>query len=357
MTRALKRWIEYCKQNDFAMLGSLIILALVMSFLAGCSGGEGQPVVTDDDLTPSSAVQTVLGLDAGNGKTYAYDLAQDVLGFLNWEETEANIRESTEQEIRWTQDLITNATDEELEEQGTSRQELQDYLDGLQSETGLEERLKLARQEWETQQDISPVVSPQEAANRAGWMFEKAYGIDLTGKELQLAYSQTAGSDRMQWDVWTKFMDFDGNIYCALDATTGEFIHAGYSVLTDEENERILQSPVPDCYVPSSPDEPMGHWDPTAPSYQQNVESLMAAVQGEISGSPLVEGAAVTDMAAELVLENSFLDLRLTCDNGKTYILRRDGYGADRPGYDCGGCPLRAYTFGTPDFWNDLGLG
>ena len=77
MTKALKRWIEYCRQNDFAMLGSVIALALVLSLLAGCANSESQPVVTDDDLTPASNVEELIEQVADNGKTYEYHLMEE----------------------------------------------------------------------------------------------------------------------------------------------------------------------------------------------------------------------------------------------------------------------------------------
>lgn len=280
MMQALKRWAEYCRQNDFAMLATMIALAFAMSLLAGCANSESQPVVTDDDLTPISTVQEVIEQEAGNGKTYEY----------SWPGEE---------------------------------------------------------------QDADPIVSPQEAANRAGQVMEEMYGLDLTGQTLLLHYEAHEGDEnaRPNWEIWSpellgperdpSYMDL------WIDATTGEIVSIMY-VMGENERAEYLKTPVSSGHVPlnNDPDGVAG-WDTSDPEFDKIVEHAKEQALTALSGSVLTGGCQVTgvEFEPETRMEYPYaISLKVTCKNGKFYYLTQMGHALFYPEYDCSGYPLRAFN-------------
>lgn len=334
---------------------ALLAGALALALLPGCAAEPFAPVVTEDDLTPSSTAQQVIAQVADNGKTYAY-VTPDWTG--DWDTREAELRQRNEQELEALQELLDTGKVDTI---GLTVEEAEKQLEILRDPSTLESQLAQERAAWQEQQGLDPVISAQEAANRAGWMFEEAYGIDLSGRQLTLNCFRSTGTNsgmfevsagpgdgRVMWEARVDPDDFHGNITCVLDATTGEFSSAGYAALSEEENERILQSPKAECYLPDRPDDPAAapyHWDPDAPSYPQTVADMKAEMQATLSGSPLVGGAQVTGIEEELTHENHSIHLNVTCDDGKAYRLEQVSPGMGKTGDAYGGYPLRAYSF------------
>lgn len=277
------------------LLAGAVLLAGILAaawLLAGCAA-QGEPMLTQDDLTPSSAAQQAILQEAGGGKTYAYTLIDEGGG-----------------------------------------------------ESGPE-----------------PVVSAQEAANRAGRMMEEVYGIDLCGAVLELKRGQNAysglpagaGEAAAPREVWLASWTGEGPdanngyLMCGLDAATGAWLRVSYTPPTSEWRA-MDETPLAACFVPlpGSFSGLRGRWDEAAPSYQKTVQALIGQAQTSLSGSLLTDGAVV--LSAGIRFEEkpdgcNFLMIELTCEDGSTYILHR---AAARTGYDFSGWPLRAYQF-----WNE----
>ncbi|MCM1297703.1 MAG: hypothetical protein NC311_19370 [Muribaculaceae bacterium] len=353
----MKRWAAYCKENDFAMLGSMIVLALALSLLVGCAGGESQPVVTDDDLTSNSVVQAVLNLDVGNGKTYAYVWADS-----DPEELAGVIIEANHLEARiraWQADLerAIGQGDEEYLRQISDLSIDEARLEYEKCKSG--ELLKEQVQEIvglvQAQLALDPVVSPQEAANRAGVLIEETYGISLSDQKLILNCSQTDPTaavmyhynGRMVWTATLMQPDGSGSLLerfsGVIDATTGEWIRAEYT-LSEDEMTMLETNSIASFVIASE-----SRFDTENPAYFETVEAEKPKVMEAFAKSSLAEGAAVTGVR----MEEDFARMVFcfTCDNGKTYrLLRTSNYFE----YDFGGYPLRAYTIWNTEFLHDI---
>lgn len=326
--------------------GVLLAGAVLVSLLACCAADTGAPVVTEDDLTPFSTVQDVIVQDAGGGKTYAYfwlgeALEQDP---ERVEQIAARLLEDSAQNLRTA--LETEGLPEE------ERASLEAQLEEYESRRMYDEILDTLRDMAREQQRYDPVIPPQEAANRAGWMLEQLYGLDLTGKELFLSCYQSAAGDvfnryggRMVWDVNA----LDGPLVaanvaeqvcasCVLDATTGELVEGSY-LFTEEEQAAMEKTPAAAAYLPGN-----NGWDTQHPGYAQTADAACQQLVQAFLRSPLADGAAVTGTKS---LEDQYtvLAFRLSCDNGKNYEFTREYYADPYIQYDCEGYPLRAYQF------------
>lgn len=334
---------------------ALLTGALLAALLPGCAADTSAPVVTEDDLTPSSTVQDVIDLETGGGRNYPY--------FWSAEDSEQarqmvrRIMEEYHAQEQATLQELSSLSDSELQNRTSmTRSELQEELQTLQEPGWLDVAIeKLDREELEPQRQLDPVVTPQEAANRAGRIAAQDFGADLEGYTMVLSCYRADPDDTFRYagrTVWVAdtmrepigLSQNESNFHCILDATTGELVAALY-FLSDEERAQMAKTPVPDWWVGPSDGGP----DPQNPAYIEAVEQQTTQMTQVFAQSVLAEGAAVTETAAE---PDYFLAIHLTCDNGKTYELRRE---ADPDGhwvyYDYGGYPLRAYTV-----WNEAYL-
>lgn len=335
--------------------------ALTMSALVSCAPQESRPVVTSDDLTPPSAAQEAIAQEAGGGKNYAYYWqAEDI------EKTLQEYRAACEEELDYLKDLIEQGEDAVKEVGYLSLADAQKAVSDREAMIGAE--LENERKRLEEEKNIGPILGPQEAANIAGVIFEKCYGIDLSGQTLALnCYGDTAilvaaENSGMARSLWSVRLDeaADGVLFstcaadCQVDATTGEVIGASYS-FSSNEAAAMRETPVPACFVQEkAPDaiESFGYWDETEASYDETAEALKAQISEALSGSALVGGAVMTDIQIELHDVQTYgnykansIYFRLSCDNGKEYHVSRTFFDAPYVNYDCGGYPLRAYQF------------
>lgn len=317
-----------------------VLLSLVL--LASCAAWESRPTVTDDDLTQSSNIQDVLEQDAGNGKNYAYQ----------WDagDIEATMAQRYEQEQAYFAQMderleeIENMTPEELAEAGVVSVEQAREQNEMIKAHQLE-KLEILRASLEKQAALDPVISPQEAANRAGVIFEELYGVDFSQETLILtclgtsdgviAFADGSGTQRPVWSVSlpsTEDGTEDGTMFitcsmdCMMDATTGEIICVNYMPSTRELEQRKAL-PEPACYTSAGTDGgDVGMWDADDASFALLVETFAPQLQGLLSGSRLVGGAQVTQVRAEVRLlyddlEWNELALYAECDNGSRYCL------------------------------------
>ena len=330
------------KQNQYKRLCAVLSLVLTLSLAAGCAASESKPVVTSDDLTPFST--SILDTDGEQGGDVqpAVSVPEKKDYPYNWlpKDTETSLE-------RLRQQLI--AEHENDTEGFKDRQELEAWVD---------EKITNTRLEWENERALDPVVSPQEAANCAGALFETLYGIDLTNKTLNmLCYIHSfynSGIARSMWRVSVRNDSVDGNyarIECHIDATTGEVIQVNWLV-TNEECFQIRETPVPDCFIPIKvPSGWMrGGWDETHPNFAPTMQALIDEFTPLVSGSILTNGAAVTSVEYQLsdrgIKDETVnrLYFFVACDNGKTYLMERDEATQPYLEYDFGGYPLRAYN-------------
>lgn len=326
--------------------GILLAGALLLGLLPGCGASTSAPVLTEDDLTPFSTVQDVIVRDAGGGKNYAYFWLGEAIE-QDPERVEQIVAHFLEENA---QNLRTALKTEEVSEE--ERAVLEAQLKEYESRQMYDEMMNTIRDMVREQQRYDPVISPQEAANRAGWMLEQLYGLDLTGKELFISCYQSAAGDvfnlyggRMVWDV--KALDGPLNTArvaeqicasCVLDATTGEVVEGSY-LFTQKEQAAMEQTPAAAAYLPEN-----GGWNTQHPEYAQTADAACQQLVQAFLRCPLADGAAVTG-AKSLEDQYTVLAFRLSCGNGKTYLFTREYYADPYTQYDCGGYPLRAYQF------------
>lgn len=339
-TVSVKKRIKRMASLGAAMLWGMLAVCV----LTACAGTfAGQPTVTADDLTQSSNIQDVLEQDAGNGKNYAYQ----------WDagDIEATMAQRYEQEQAYFAQMderleeIENMTPEELAEAGVASveqaREQQEMIKAHQLE-----KLEARRESLKKEAALDPVISPQEAANRAGVIMEELYGVDLSQQVLELTcfgasdgvitFADGSGTQRPVWSVSLPAQEGEkaGNVMyitCGMDlmmdATTGEIVSVTYTPGAPEfEQRRAL--PKPDCYLQGSTDgNNIGVWDANDASFDLLVEAFTPRLQSLLSGSLLTGGAQVTQVRAEVQQtyedqEWNELVLYAECNNGSRYRFR-----------------------------------
>lgn len=344
------------RQTAYRKACAVIVLTLVLCLAAGCATGESQPVVTSDDLTPFS---TVARSEDGTGGGQV--------------QPAVSVPEEKDYAYIWpAEDMEASAV--KLRGQLVDEYEAAD-AEGFENQMDvakrIEERIAYMRTYWEGQRSLDPVVSPQEAANRAGQIFETLYGIDLTEKTLRMscqARTTAGGGDssglcRAVWQVHVGNELDDGStieppagsydqIECNLNAVTGEVLNVRWLV-SNEECTEIMKTPMADCFIPIK--EPSGWmrggWDETHPEFVPTMQAMMDAFTPLLSGSILTNGAAVTSVEYQLVNRDipgetvNRLNFFITCENGKTYLMQRNEAIQPYLSYPFDGYPLRAYRF------------
>lgn len=311
---------------------ALLTGALLLTLLPGCAADTSAPVVTEDDLTPSSTVQDVIAGMADNGKTYPYV----------WYAEDPDLAVSA-----YLAEAVEAAADEQEQEVA-------------------EKAAEQLREELAKELQLDPVVTAQEAANRAGQTFEELYGLDLTGGTIYLRCRvrsseeesrQAMGPEpeRMLWEV--RFGAEGDASHSAdvshtvgrLDATTGEWISLHYTAST-EERQAWEATPQSVCFRPSPkyPESPgAGSWDTGRAEFAALSGAIERRAAEAISGSILIGGAQVAEVRQEIIEQpggQRMISLALQCDNGKSYTLYQYDSSLYYPEYDSG-YPLRSYQF------------
>lgn len=271
--------------------GALLAGALAVSLLAGCAAGESGAVVTEDDLTPSSAARDALLQEAGGGKTYAYILTGEGSGDAGGPEPAVSAQEAANRAGRMIEELYGI--------------DLSGAVLGLKRDENAYSGL--------------PPEAAEAAAPRAVWL------------------ASWMGEDGR------------GSIVCGLDADTGAWLRVSYTPPASEWRAAD-STPLADCFVPlpGSVSGYRGRWETAAPGYEETIGALTAEAEAALSGSLLTDGAAVLKTDVRLIEKpggSNALELELACDDGNTYILYRIN---GRTDYDFSGYPLRAYLF-----WNE----
>lgn len=310
---------------------------LSMVLLASCAARESQPTVTQDDLTQLSTVQNVLEQDAGNGKNYAYYWdAEDIDAAM------ARRNERVQAYLAVVDEWLAgaeNMTPEELAEAGyDSIEQARERCEEVKANEL--ENLESAREYLEKEAALDPVVSAQEAANRAGVIFEEVYGVDLSQDILELdcresgpdniLHPERVGALRPIWVV-SREEAADGvlfstnSFYCTMDGTTGEILYIEYTPSMQELEERKAL-PYPACFAETGDGGTgFGRWNAEDASFAPMIEAAAQNIKQLLSGSALFGGAQVTDVRGEVTEYDdgdNELWLYLSCDDGKSYRLR-----------------------------------
>ena len=335
--------------------------ALALGLLTACAGRPGeQPTVTEDELKTFSAAQAAIALDVGNGTNYAY--------FWAAEDIDASVQRWEQEQTQWLQGMLDYYQNSEEEMQKSGFQTLEQVEAFYRKQ--VEESVRNYRESLVGTAALDPVIFPQEAANLAGTMFQKMYGVDLSQKTLYLScyeasgkymlYSSQSGQTRTIWMAswWDEAELTDSyQIHCALDATTGEWIDVGYTPGA-QEREQQRASVLPACFVENKNNINglYGYWDEKSPAFRPLMEQLEARVGQALSGSVLVGGAEVTDIRTEVSEPQggfNVLKLLVDCSNGKTYCMDWtypfDPYdpvfAEEEPEF-----PLRSFTFSNQTY-------
>lgn len=302
-----------------APLAFCLCLCLCLWILTACGAQTMRPTITQDDLRSGSAVETAIEQGITD-KTYAWHWrALDI-------EAEA---------ARASAGLGENERHDEMVEH---------YRAWLAQEASLD-----------------PAVSPQEAANIAGTLFETMYGVDLSQDVLELSCGELEGPPALLqtfengalpliWTVWREKPGEGGlssvnKLWCTIDAATGELVAVSYHPDAAEEKERNREV-LPSCFIEMSRERKgYGRWNTGDPAFAPMTEKIGARLTAQLSKSPLTGGAAVTSMRTE-VRENedgrNHLYWHAVCDDGRTWqIILLSPYdplywNADEPEY-----PLR----------------
>lgn len=230
------------------MLCSVLSLVLTLSLAAGCAASESKPVVTSDDLTPFSTSILDTGGEQGGDAQPA-----------------VSVPEKKDYPYIWpAEDMETSSERLRLQLLEEHKNDTEGFKDTQEREAWIDESIGNARLWWEKQRALDPVVSPQEAANCAGALFETLYGIDLTNKTMRMSCYNKSFSDadmaRCMWSVHVGDASDDGStieppigsyyqMECWIDATTGEVVQVNWLV-SNEECSQIMETPMPDCFYP-----------------------------------------------------------------------------------------------------------
>lgn len=300
-----------------------------LCLLAACGAQPMQPTVTQDDLRPGSAVEHAIEQGITD-KTYAW----------HWRAQDAEAEAA-----RASAALGESESHDKMAEH---------YRTWLEQEAALD-----------------PAVSPQEAANIAGTVFEIMYGVDLSQDVFELSCGEMENPaglrappenyvPRLVWTVWREKAGEGGlssvnKLWCTIDAATGELIAVSYQPDAAEEKERNREI-LPACFIEMSRErKDYGRWNTGDPSFAPMVEKIRARLTAQLSQSPLTGGAAVTEMRTE-VWENpdgrNHLYLHAECDDGRTWqitvISPRDPlyWNADDPEYPLRGVYLCNALYG-----------
>lgn len=308
-----------------------LTLCLFLCQLAACAGTPaGQPTVTADDLRPGSAVESAIEQGIAD-KTYAW----------HWRALDIDAEAA-----RASAGLGESERHDEMTEH---------YRAWLAQEAPLD-----------------PAVSPQEAANIAGTVFEIMYGVDLSQDVFELSCGAMEGppdllnafengSLPLIWTAWREKTGEGGlssvnKLWCMIDAATGELVAVSYQPDAAEEKERNREI-LPSCFIEMSRERRgYGRWDTGDPAFAPMAEKISARLFAQLSKSPLTGGAAVTEMRTE-VRENddgrNHLCLHAVCENGTTWQITILSpydplyWNADEPEYPLRGVYIRNELYGA----------
>lgn len=325
------------RERRTVLLAAGAALAALCASLSACAPWQSQPVVTEDDLTPPSAAQDAIELDAGNGRNYAYDWpAEDVDATMaRLEEKERGYFKEMDEWLKRAEQM----TPAELNEAGfSSVEQAREQHKMIQEHQ--RENLVSQREYLEKQAALDPVVSPQEAANRAGAMFEQLYGVELLQEVLQLECRETQGDavldperDGPLRPIWAvtlrkrKDPDTENNLFCTMDATTGEILFTDYTASEQEIHaRRALPHPESfgqfEDYAAGT-----GRWNADDPAFSPLAEEAERSLERLLSGSVLTAGARVTEVRWELEEQDgggNTLWFSIRCESGKRYRAAAD---------------------------------
>lgn len=312
----------------------LLAGALLALLLPGCAADTSVPVVTEDDLTPASAAQDALRQEAGSGKTYRYFWPPE-----DPARAEEEARSLAEAQLR-----------EQFAKPGNADEATQAFLKERQQAVA-EQFLS----DWAAQGQQNPAVPAQEAANLAGRALEQVYGVDLSEQELVLdlakVYASVSADGPVEAMVWRVTDPQRNRFLCEINAETAAWVYLCYEE-SGEELAAAAQTPRASCCHALSEAGGALVWDPDSPAFAPLTQTMMDEACAALSGSLLVNGAQVT--GAEYLPPEPYADgeerpaadlhFVLSCDDGRAYHLC-GGSLKFYPEYDCGGYPLRAYTF------------
>ncbi len=302
-----------------AVGSSLMLLGL----LAGCGARAQQPVVTSDPLVTKTAAQEAIEQAVSGGKTYAY---------------------------RWDAEDLDAAAQRitALEEKAWAAQ-LADPAQAKSVRQSIEQEVEAMRKLWAREAALDPVVSAQEAANLAGTLMEKMYGLDLAGMPLELVLTKSSEPGTpLVWNIVQRQPEESGaGLDLQLDATTGEVMAVSYQPSENEQQAMAAAEPLP-CMKRWDKEgwEEQYYFDETDPSYQPMLEEVLETLRTQLSGSLLTGGAQVTEVTAvplrdtedrAAIAQHTF---QVRCDDGRTLDCY---WTCPYPTYDFDGAPLRAF--------------
>lgn len=304
---------------------------------AGCAEGGTEPIVREDDLSPQPDAQERLELAAGNGKNYAYQWsAEDMEAAL------AQMQAQEEQRILTRLAELERMTPAELA--GTGWNSVEQARKFLQEDAA--QTLDAAYGSLRAEAALEPVFTAQEAANRAGAIFEALYGADLSQDILNLHCAERTDAGfaqpealRMQYLVWEVIVPADpfgqsadrssaGEFSCELDAATGEIIYINHH-RSEREYEEWMRGPLPEC-CREDPEAGTCRWETDDPGFKTLMERVSARLADALSGSFALDGAQVTqiswscaDVHSEYVwnTDSQRITFCVKTDDGRTYQI------------------------------------
>ncbi len=295
----------------------------VMLSLFGCSvvPDSSAPVTTSDNIEPSTTVDDVVAATPVE-KVYPYLwLAQNPEPSMELIATDprfADMNESLNEED-WIRD---------------------DYLDQLIRES-----------------EIDYIVTPEEAANLAGSIFEESFGFTFdedTPINLQLLTDGTTATWLVSNDpaFFFALADVEWVFTLEINATTGalDFLWSRphsmgfYADMFEEEKKPSFVT------LEGEFKSLIGYWDETHPEFENDMTEIKDMLLSQIEGSLLLQGASVVKMEETFgVLEISDtekteeLRILVTLDDGRK-MLFYDGSEIATTYYDTGEYPLKMFS-------------
>ncbi len=297
----------------------LMLSLCVMLSLFGCSAvpDSSAPVTTTDDIRPSTTVDEVVAATPVE-KVYPYLwLAEDPEQSMELIATDARFASLNENlgEEDWIWD---------------------DFLGQLKREG-----------------EIDYIVTPEEAANLAGSIFEESFGLTFN-EEMPISLQLLTDGTTAIWYI-TNTLDLssvDWLYALEINATTGEigYLTSGpdymgfYADMFETEKKPSFVT------LEGEFNSLIGYWDETHPQFKNDMTEIKDMLLSEIEGSLLLQGASVVKMEEtfnEMVVDDTRhteeLRVLVTLDDGRK-MLFYDGYDIATSYYDIGEYPLKMFS-------------
>ncbi len=317
----------------------LLMGIIITTFLTSCGAAAQQaqepqePVITQDDITPSATVEEVLEIDAGEGKNYAY----------LWEAEDIDAAMQEYDKVYYTPH-IENASGEQKE--------------------WLESERERKKEQLQEELSFTPVISAQEAANVVAVFAQKAYGINAEEYTIKMSLgvgvtdmlTSQVNEEMLIWHVSVYNKETDSYYILLIDANTSYILDSSisldFSVIDELQGEKIAE-----CFnVTSTVDlgYVTGTWDENHESFESTINKKKEELRAEFEQSGFSQGVNIaqiepvfTESTHPSGIDEEFLAFLIKLEDGREITFTNLPFTAPYTEYNYGGYPLKGYHIST----------